>query len=62
MICAAPPALGNLIGYFFGSLFVLMIIDDNRGAGLRQTNGRGGADTAARAGYERDFTRQGAII
>ena len=39
-----------------------MIIDDNRGAALRQTNGRSRADTAARAGYERDFTRQGAII
>jgi hypothetical protein len=39
-----------------------MIIDGNRGAGLGQTNGRGGADTAAGAGYERDFTCQGAII
>ena len=53
---AADTGAGYLIENFLGRGFILVIVDDDGCAALRQPDGSGCADAAACAGNERNFT------
>ena len=52
---AAPARALDLPKDLLRGLAILVVIDNNRGTGLRQPLGGGSADTAARSGDENDF-------
>jgi len=53
---AAAAGVLNFVENICGSFFVSVVINDDGGAALGQTDGRRGADAAARAGHENNFT------
>ena len=55
---AAAAGVLNFLQDFVSSVFILVVIDDDRSAALRQANGGGRANAAARAGHKNDFPVQ----